>query len=81
MCDECMVHQLMLLCSMWYRVLLFIDRIYYNIIKWRLCVEITVVLLLVFASISRRQSTNAFVGGYHYYFREQVRLLCDVALI
>ena len=71
---------LMLLCSMGGRVLL-IDRIYYNIIKQRLCVEITVVLLLVFASISRRQSTNAFVGGYHYYFREQVRLLCDVALI
>ena len=71
---------LMLLCSMGGRVL-FIDRIYYNIIKQRLCVEITVVLLLVFASISRRQSTNAFVGGYHYYFREQVRLLCDVALI
>ena len=47
---------LMLLCSMGGRVL-FIDRIYYNIIKQRLCVEITVVLLLVFASISRRQST------------------------
>ena len=47
---------LMLLCSMGGRVL-FIDRIYYNIIIQRLCVEITVVLLLVFASISRRQST------------------------